>query len=281
MSFNFFTFGGSQFWEDVFFYQKWRIQRHYRSKRYRLLDNWDIQRASGSFEDCRKAFVKFIEVYEIPRQKGELVILLHGLGETKTIFRPLWKALIEKGYNVAAINYPSSRKPMRFHIRQLEFFLTHCEDISKVSFITKGEGCLLLRMLLSRTYGWQENFQIDKIINVNPINAGSDLFDLLSRIGLFNWIFGPMLKEGTRKQAQSISRLPEDCNLGLIFCQTWRDKLLNPIINRYKGIPIKSEAKETDFSKQILHIKNSHYNIFKNRELIAACLNFLKKGHFK
>ena len=87
MKFNFFTFGGSQFWEDVFFYQKWRIQRNYHSKIYRLLDNWDIKRAEGSFEQCRKAFVKYIEVYEIPRQSGELIILLHGLGNTKNVFQ--------------------------------------------------------------------------------------------------------------------------------------------------------------------------------------------------
>ena len=110
MGFDFFTFGGSQLWEDVFFYQKWRIQRHYHSKRYRLLDNWDIRRASGSFEDCRKAFVKFVEVYEIPRQEGEIVILLHGLGETKNSFRLLQTKLIQAGYNVAAVNYPSTRK---------------------------------------------------------------------------------------------------------------------------------------------------------------------------
>ena len=44
MRFEFFTMGGSQLWEDVFFYQKWRIQRNYRTKEYRLLDPWDIQR---------------------------------------------------------------------------------------------------------------------------------------------------------------------------------------------------------------------------------------------
>ena len=52
--FHFFTLGGKQFWEDVFYYQKWRIQRHYRTRKYRLLDNWDICRAKGTFEECRK-----------------------------------------------------------------------------------------------------------------------------------------------------------------------------------------------------------------------------------
>ncbi len=281
MKFAFFTLGGSQFWEDVFFYQKWRIQRHCRSKKYRLLDNWDIKRAEGSFEQCRKAFVKYIEVFEIPRQSGELIILLHGLGETKNVFRQLWKNLTANGYNVVAINYPSTRKSMKSHIRQLEFFLNHCEDISKVSFITKGAGCLLLRMLITNTYGWQDNFQLNKVININPINCGSDVFDILARFTPFNFIFGPMLKECSPKNVQSISKLPAEIQSGIIFCETWGQKLFNPIIKRFKSLPLKSETMETSFADHIIDIENSCRNIFNNPEVSLACLNFLKKGNFK
>lgn len=281
MKFNFFTFGGSQFWEDVFFYQKWRIQRNCHSKIYRLLDNWDIKRAEGSFETCRKAFVKYIEVYEIPRQSGELVILLHGLGETKSIFRPLWKRLVKEGYNVAAINYPSTRKPMKYHIRQLEFFLNHCEDISKVSFITKGAGCLLLRMLIANTYGWQDNFKINKVINVNPINCGSDFFDLISRFSPVNWLFGPMLKECRPADAQSVSRLPSEVDSRLIFCETWSQKIFSPIVERFKGMPLKFELRERDFSSKTVTIKNTYCNVFNNPQVSEACLKFLKGGKFE
>lgn len=280
MKFNFFTFGGSQFWEDVFFYQKWRIQRNCHSKTYRLLDNWDIKRAEGSFETCRKAFVKFIEAYEIPRQSGELIILLHGLGETKSIFRPLWKKLVKEGYNVAAINYPSTRKPMKYHIRQLEFFLNHCEDINKVSFITKGAGCLLFRMLVANTYGWQDNFKIGKVININPINRGSDFFDIISRFAPFNWLFGPMLKECRPIDAQSISRLPAEIDTGIIFCETWPEKIFSPIVEKFKGMPLKFEVSEKDFASKITTVKNTYCNVFNNPEVLDACLKFLKDGKF-
>lgn len=281
MSFNFFTLGGSQLWEDVFFYQKWRIQRHYRSKKYRLLDNWDIRRASGTFEDCRKAFVKFIEVYEIPRQQGELIILLHGLAQTKNIFRPLLKELNKKGFNVAAINYPSTKKSIENINKQLEFFLTHCEDITKVSFITQGTGCLILRDLISKSYGWQEKFKLNKVININPINCGSDFFELLSRCKIFSLIFGPLLKEATPNSARSISKLPTDINLGLIFCDTWLTRLLKPITNKFKSVKLKSDTVETDFSDKTIYIKNKDYNIFNNPNTISACLNFLSKGSFE
>lgn len=147
MRFEFFTMGGSQLWEDVFFYQKWRIQRNYRTKEYRLLDPWDVQRHSGGFENCRRAFLDYIEIYEISRQRGHMVIMLHGLGDSKNIFKPLWRAVLKEGMMAAAINYPSTRKRIDSHVRQLDFLLNHLEDVQEVSFVTKGVGGIVLRKL--------------------------------------------------------------------------------------------------------------------------------------
>lgn len=280
MALNFFTYGGKQFWEDVFFYQKWRIQRHYKRKIYRLLDNWDICRAQGSFETCRQAFVRFIEVCEIPRQAGEMVVMLHGLGQTKSLFRPLWRTLTLAGYNVAAINYPSTRKSMKKHLQQLNFFLTHCEDINKVSFVTFGSGCLLLRKLLTETYGWQENFKISRVININPNNQGSDLFDIMARYRLFNWLLGPMLYECSRPQAKKIARLPSGYEVGLVFCPTWLDRALRPFKERFESIELASES-ESAFSKQIFRVRGSRRRVLTNRNVCRACLKFLQTGKFR
>lgn len=278
--FHFFTLGGKQFWEDVFYYQKWRIQRHWRTKKYRLLDNWDICRAKGTFEECRTAFVKFIEVYEIPRQSGKMVILLHGLGESKNIFKPLIKPLEEKGFHVVAINYPSTRKSIKAHVDQLDFFLTHIEDIREVSFITKGTGCLLLRYLLNTSFEWSKKFNIGKIININPVNTGSKVCATFSSFKIFNFIFGKALKECTPENADIVPVLPENIPLGLIFCETYFDKLISPITSRYQGIDVPGDKKEEDFSPFYTRIKNSDLNIFDNKNLIHSCVNFLTQGKF-
>ena len=150
MKFNFFTCGGGQFWEDVFFYQKWRIQRHYKTQEFRLLDPWDIRRYEGSFGECRQAFVTYISMYQLARQKGHMIVMLHGLGETKNIFKPLWREALKRGYLAAAINYPSTRKSLESHVKQLNFFLNHLEDVQEISFITNGMGGLLLKKLLEQ-----------------------------------------------------------------------------------------------------------------------------------
>ena len=138
---SFYTCGGSHFWEDVFFYQKWRIQRNHVTKECRLLDNWDIRRHEGSFEECRRAFVKYIEAYEIARQKGHMIIMLHSLGESKNIFKPLWRRALKNDFLVAAVNYPSTQKDLASHIKRLHFFFDHFEDVHTVALVAHGAGC--------------------------------------------------------------------------------------------------------------------------------------------
>jgi len=280
MTFKFFTLGGRQFWEDVFYYQKWRIQKHYRRSKYRLLDSFDICRASGSFETCRKAFVKMIEVYELPRQKGKLVVLLHGLGDSKKIFKPLWRALTKEGYHVAAINYPSTRKSIKGHMDQLKFFVEHLEDVDEISFITKGTGCLVLRCLLGSDKAWTENLKIGKVINVNPANVGSDWCTLFAKSKILKFFFGPSLEDAMPKSALKMPRLPENIPLGLIFCETHLDKMLKPLKKKYGSIAIPGDLTEKDFSTQQISLKNSDVNIFDNKDLIACCQRFLKEGKF-
>lgn len=280
MTFKFFTLGGSQFWEDVFYYQKWRIQKHYRKSKYRLLDSFDICRASGSFEKCRKAFVKMIEVYELPRQKGKMVVLLHGLGDSKKIFKPLWRALTAQGYHVAAVNYPSTRKSIKGHLEQLKFFLKHLEDVDEISFITKGAGCLVLRYLLTDDEIRAQNLNIGKVINVNPINVGSDWCTLLAKFKIFRFFLGPSLEDATPQFAQKFKKLPQNIDLGLIFCETNLEKMLKPLKKRYASIDIPGDLKEKDFSKNQVSVKNSDLNIFDNKDVIAHCVQFLKEGKF-
>lgn len=209
MRFEFFTMGGSQLWEDVFFYQKWRIQRNYRTKEYRLLDPWDIQRQSGGFENCRRAFLDYIEIYEISRQRGHMVIMLHGLGDSKNIFKPLWRAVLKEGMMAAAINYPSTRKRIDSHVRQLDFLLNHLEDVQEVSFVTKGVGGIVLRKLMALESPWQTKLKIRRIVQVCPPNQGSKLFAKLEKYSFFQMVARPDFERSFAEQHDFHSKLSQ------------------------------------------------------------------------
>lgn len=278
MKFDFFTFGGGQFWADVFFYQKWRIQRNCRNKKYRLLDNWDIRRHEGSFEECRQEFVRAIEVYEISRQKGHMVIMLHGMGENKNIFKPLWRKTLEFGYMAAAINYPSTRKDMASQIRQLDFLMNNLEDVNEVSFVTKGIGGVILRKLLSGNAPWLEKIKIKRIVQINPPNRGSKWLEMLSKSKLMRWLLGPMLEEMSPDNVKKIPNFRKNIPVGIIYADSpfrmWAGLLPSGM---KQNIPNKGEC-ELDGVKEVAIVKNDNVNLLKNRKVVSYTTNFLIHG---
>ncbi len=281
MKFEFFTMGGCQFWEDVFFYQKWRIQRNFETKTCRLLDPWDIRRHQGSFEDCRKAFFKYIEVYELPRQKGHMVVMLHGLFDSKNMFKPLWRAALKEGFMAAAINYPSSQKHLDSHVRQLDFFLNNLVDVQEVSFVTKGVGGLILRSLLNmQNRDWQKRLKIGRIVQVCPPNKGSKLFAKLSQYKAANMFLGPMLNDAKPSKAAYIPDFPDGYEVGIIDSDSLLKKGIRLLPARKKNALWAENEVYLESAKDINRVDNWHMNPFKNEEVVSKTINFLKTGNF-
>lgn len=282
MKFEFFTMGGCQFWEDVFFYQKWRIQRNFETKACRLLDPWDIRRHQGSFESCRKAFFKYIEVYELPRQKGHMVIMLHGLFDSKNIFKPLWRAALKEGFMAATINYPSSQKHLDSHVRQLDFFLNNLVDVQEVSFVTKGVGGLILRSLLNmQNRDWQKKMKIGRVVQICPPNKGSRLFGKLSKYKAANMVLGPMLNDAKPAKAAYIPNFPAEYEVGIIDSDSLLKKALRLWSGSNQNAFFAEKEAYLDNAKEILYVDNWHPNPLKNPEIVNKTIQFLKNGTFE
>ncbi len=281
MRFDFFTLGGSQLWADLFFYQKWRIQRYFESQTCRLLDPWDIKRHEGSFESCLKAFYKYIEIYELPRQKGHMIIMLHGLFDSKNIFKPLWREALKNNFLAAAVNYPSSQQRITTHVNQLETFLDNLIDVTEISFVTKGIGNLILRELLARPSQWQKKLKIKRIVEIAPVNQGSKLFQLLYKYKMFNMLFGPILKDCIPAKVAYMPNIDSKYELGIIDCKT-------PLLNLIKILPdsIKNRIYNeneafTESKTSYIKIDNWHINPLNNKDIVSMTINFLKSGKLK
>ena len=278
--FDFFTLGGSQRWEDVFFYQKWRIQRNYKTKEYRLLDNWDIRRESGTFDDCYKKFLKVIEIYQLSRQHGHMVVMLHGIGQSKNIFKPLWREIIKYGYMAAAVNYPSTYKRVDSHVRQLDFFLNHLEDVSEVSFVVYGSGALILRKLLYFDAKWKSRIKIRKIIEINPLSNGSLAWEKVKKTKLGQKIFGPILTDLTQSSAKKIPEYPKKIKVGIIcskslfmrFCD-----VLPGCIRKY--LPLYDDMHHGKIKDISITNSNCLFSVFSN-SVVSKCVKFMKSGEF-
>lgn len=280
MSFNFFTFGGSNNWGDIFFYQKWRIQRHVNTTDYRLLDPWDISRQEGPFEDCRKKFVKYIDAYQLSRQKGPMIIMLHGFCESKKVFRPLWREATQRGFLAAALNYPSTKAPLDSHIKQLDFFLNNIEDVSEISFVVKGSSCLILRKLFSLPSDWHKKLEIKRILFVDPANTGNDFADWLAKFRIFRWFLGPMAQEISAEEALLIPKIPSNIEQGTIFCDSPFRKLIRKITKPFESINTNPDSLEETYATKSITVYTRKKDIFSDKKILKHSINFLEKGEF-
>lgn len=280
MNDDFYTLGGSHFWEDVFFYQKWRIQRNYINKKYRLLDNWDIRRHEGSFEECREAFVKYIEAHEIARPNGHMIIMIHSIGQSKNVFKPMWRRALKDGHMAAAINYPSTQKGLESHIRQFHFFLEHLEDVDTVSFVTLGAGNTILQELFKEPAPWQSSLKFERCVFVNPFVEGSKLIKKLCKCSLMNFIIGPMGKDLTQ---ENIDKLVPVLSLesGVIMTnKSFWVKFLELITLSRQKKRSNNEIKLFTGAKDVIEISNYRRNVFDNAKVSNAVMSFLEKGAF-
>lgn len=276
MKFNFFTFGGRFSWEDIFFYHGWRIQRRINTKRYRLLDSHNISRKDSTFEVCRNTLLKYISACEIPEPKQNTVILIHGFARTEKSLMALKDACRAINADIIAFNYCSIRADLRHQAELLSQFINNLTNHPNICFITIGAGCLVLRKFFDICEDYRAS-SIKGIININPLNSGSDFAFLINRLAIFRKIFGPMLHDITPDESLKISRIPQDIPLYLIFSPSKFTALTDRIFARLESFPQLSPPAETSYSQYHKEIKPLTWFPMNNENMLTLCREILEE----
>lgn len=281
MAFQMYTFGGKFAWEDVFFYQGFRIQRHYKYKDYRLLDQFDILRAEGTYKECHAYFIELAKAYEMSRQKSHVVVMLHGLNENNKYFQNMWQAMKDENYITASINYPSTRKNIESHAKQLNILLENLSDAKEVSFIAKGVGGIVLRELLSKKSDWQKNIKVNKIIQIAPPNRGSRFFSMLNKLSIFRFLLGPIITELDPLRVDKLPNFPKKTNLGIITCDYPLKRYTSLLPKKVRDNMPSQLENAINNEYESLYVQNTNFNVLNNKKIIQACISFIKNGYFK
>ena len=281
MKFVFFTLGGKQFWQDLFFYQGWRIQRNLVGK-FRLLDPWDIRRESGTLRKCQNAFIRYVEVYQMLKQKEKAVIFLHGWGRSKDVCKRMAERSESEGWLPVAINYPSLFKSPDVMVSHIGMLLDDLRNVKEVSFVAKGLGGLFLRILLAKNAEWQKNVKISKIIVIDSPRHDWGIISKLRKWKLGTKLLGPAMRLYEKNNISKLPDFPKNIDTGILT--TW-----NPVVRLLLKIFPKTwrvllpAAREShlEYAKDIFSIKCYGFNACSNNRLIQACISFLKNGKFK
>ncbi len=279
MRFDFFTLGGRFFWEDIYNYQNWRIQRHTRTLKYRLIDPNDIRRDSGSFNHCKETLLKYIDAYELDDLYEDTVLIIHNFARTKNSVQYIAESFDDAKVNVIAVNYASLHNNLHTHAQLLTQFLKNIEIKRHLYVINIGAACLLMRKLLSDSNNYR-NYHIARILDVNPINSGSDFCELLSYSRVFNFLLGPMLTDISTRRAITLPKIPQDIDHGIIFCPSTMKKLTTKVLSRFDSFPFLTPPSEQSYSDNIKFISESTFFPLENRDLIVNCRQFILTGTF-
>lgn len=280
MKLHFFTLGGKQFWEDLFFYQGWRIQRNIFTRKCRLLDAWDIRRDSGTLLHCQNSFIHYIEVYQLLKPKQKSVVMLHSLGWSKDCFNRMAERFTANDYTVIAINYPSFFRDFNATIYQLEFLLKNLKDVQEVNFVACGIGGLLARKILSKSANWRKKIKLGRVVTINTPNRGWTGGERLAQNNLISRIC-PNLKIYESDTMEELPDFPHNLEVGILT--TWNPvskALISILPRRWRQFFITAQDSHINGAKEITAVKSYHYNPCTTKNVITCCINFIKSGKF-
>ncbi len=274
------TLGGKQYWGDRYWYGGWRIQQNAETGHCRLLDLRDVRRAWGTYEACRTALERARLEGRVRAPRPHLVVLLHGLGRAKATMDPLRLALEEKGYSVAALSYPSTRRGIAEHVDQIEAVLADVEGVERISFVTHSLGGIIARGLLGRpSAAWRERMTPYRLVMLAPPNRGARLAEIASELELPRAILGPCI-EGLVGGAATLSPAV-DIPFGIIAGARGDSRGWNPFIEGDDdGIVGVEETKLTGCT-EFLTLRRFHTFIMRDATAIRAVQCFLAGGRMQ
>jgi pimeloyl-ACP methyl ester carboxylesterase len=216
------TLGGKQFWSDELLFREWRIQRNVLTGNFRLLDENDVRRAWGTFVACEAKLDEIKRERGLAPMRGRVVILLHGLGRTRSSTRHMAKYLTDQGgLTVLEFGYASTRADVAEHARSLASVIAHLDGVDEIDFVAHSLGNLVIRHMLGdeieQTEGHRADPRIKRIVMLAPPNNGAKLAQLLADNKLFKSLAGPTGAELGPQFAQLERHLAiPACEFGII-----------------------------------------------------------------
>ena len=280
------TLGGKQFWTDELVFHDWRVQRNVLTNHCRLLDENDLRRGWGSFEQCRDQLESLKRQLPLRPMRRHAVLVLHGLGRTRQSMEKMCTYLQEHTEDtILNVSYASTREPLHQHAASLAKVIQNLEGVEEISFVAHSMGNLVIRRYLA------ENPRVDvpsrppprlrRIVMIAPPNQGAELAERFRRSKVFKAVLGP---SGTAlaEQWDTIERqlaIP-DCEFGIIAGGSGSDGGRNPLLEGDDDLVVSVAETRLAGARDFLVVPSLHSAIINNEEVQRSTLCFLKHGYF-
>lgn len=212
---------------------------------------------------------------------AEHAILLHGLARSSESMKTMEEALLEAGFTVDNLDYPSTERRIEALAESAVGRALSTEDAMKaerVHFVTHSMGGILVRAYLKN----HVVKNMGRVVMLGPPNSGSEVVDHLRDWWIFDALHGPAGQElGTAPDSLVKLLGPVNFELGVIA----GDRSIN-WINSLFMIPgaddgkVSVEATKVAGMTDHVVINATHPFIMMNDEAIVLTKRFLRTGRF-
>jgi triacylglycerol lipase len=210
----------------------------------------------------------------------DVVVLLHGMGRSTLSMKRIEWALVNRGYRVVNVGYPSTlhsveqlaRSHLAPALRDLDL-----PSGGRVHFVTHSLGAILLRQQLAM----EPMPNLGRVVMLGPPNRGSELAEGWKRKFWYRLATGPSGQQvGTGERDLPRALGPAQFELGVIA----GDRSLNPIFSRILPGPddgkVAVAATRLEGMADFTVVHTSHTGLPCRKIVIQQVISFLETGRF-
>ena len=211
---------------------------------------------------------------------SEGVVLLHGLARSSRSMSRIEHSLLEAGFLVRNLDYPSTKFSISELATQLQTRILSDRDLQaceRIHFVTHSMGGIVVRYLMSKN----AISKVGRVVMLGPPNGGSEVVDRIGSWRLFKFLNGPAGQElGTGPESTPNRIGPVMFELGIIAGDRSINWINSSMIEGPDDGKVSVERTKVAGMKDHVVLHTTHPTMLLNREVIAHTLRFLRFGSF-
>ena len=268
-------------WTDLAIRHDWRLQRHAREDRCRILDPADGTVRAGTEAECRQAFATLEADGTIPPQDGGTVVLLHGLGESRDSMRPLAEHLRQAlDATVICFGYASVAADIETHGQSLAEVVAGLPTRGPVSFVGHSLGNIVVRRWLTLA-GAEDRGRVHRVVMLGPPNQGSQLARLAGGLpGVDRHVDGATRELVYDWQRVAPQLAVPECDFGIVAGGKGDDAGYSPLLTGDDDAVVCVAETRLPGARDFLLVPVHHAAMMRDPAVQQATESFLKTGRF-
>jgi len=213
-----------------------------------------------------------------PPPGAETVVLLHGLGRSERVMRPLARRLEAEGFRVANLHYRSLSRGPEELVRDLDGLIAECcAAAPRVHFVGHSLGGILLRAYLAE----HPLPNLGRAVLLGSPNRGSELADLAAGSKILSALAGPTAVQlGTRAGSLPNRLPPPSYPLGVVAGSRSLNPLGSWLLHDADDGVVAVSSTRLEGMADFRMLPHSHTFLVRSERTAAEVAHFLRHGSF-